>query len=48
MESRKLFGFVVGVLLFLLTLVLGTYAFYTLKIGNTDVTFNIGDSYFFL
>ena len=47
MDSRKLFGFAVGVLLFLLTLVLGTYAFYTLKIGNTAVTFNIGDSYFF-
>ena len=47
MDSRKLLGFAIGVLLFLATLLFGTYAFYNWKSGNTDVTFNIGDSYFY-
>ena len=47
MESRKLLGFAIGVLLFLITILFGAYAFYSWKSGNTDVTFNIGDSYFY-
>ena len=47
MDSRKLFGFAVGVVLFLLTVLVGANAFYTWKSGNKDVTFNIGDSYFY-
>ena len=47
MDSRKLLGFAIGVLLFLATLLFGTFAFYSWKSGNTDVTFNIGDSYFY-
>ena len=33
--------------MFICTVLLGTYAVYSWKSGNTDVTFSIGDSYFY-
>ncbi len=48
MEVRKkIFGGVLGVFLFVCTILLGSYASYTWKSKDTDVTFNIGDAYFY-
>ena len=47
MQKRKVIGAVLGFIFFCLTIIVSTFAFYTWKSGNTDVTFNIGDSYFY-
>ena len=47
MDSRKLLGTIIGFILFGLTITLASFAFYTWRGSNTDVTFNIGDSYFY-
>ena len=40
MRSRKVIGGIIGVLMFICTVLLGTYAVYSWKSGNTDVTFS--------
>ena len=47
MNRRKLLGTIIGIILFMITVISFTYAFYSWRSSDTDVTFNINDSYFY-
>ena len=46
-KNKKLLGTIIGLLLFSITVTFFTYANYAWRSKNTDVTFSIGDSYFY-
>ena len=46
-DKRKLFGTILGLIMFSLTIVSLTYAYYSWRSSNTVVTFNIQDNVFF-
>ena len=46
MNKRKLIGFIIGLVLFSITITSLSYAYYSWKSSNTDITFNINDQYF--
>ena len=46
-DKRKFFGTILGIIIFIITALSITYAFYNWKSSDTPVTFNISDSYFF-
>ena len=47
LKYRKLIGTILGLILFSITVISITYAYYSWRSSNTDVTFNIDDSYFY-
>ena len=46
-DKRKLFGTILGLIMFALTIVSITYAYYSWRSSNTIVTFNIQDNIFY-
>ena len=46
-DKRKLLGFIIGVLLFAVSVASLTFAYYNWKSDNTDVSFVMNDSYFY-
>ena len=47
MDKRKIYGSILGGIIFLITILSFTYAFYYWRSSNTIVTFNISDSQFY-
>ena len=45
--KRKILGAIIGILLFAATVVSFTYAYYSWRSSNTNITFNINDTYFY-
>ncbi|MBQ6476826.1 MAG: InlB B-repeat-containing protein [Bacilli bacterium] len=46
-NKRKLIGFIVGLIMFAITVTSLTYAYYQWQSSNTNITFNVDDSYFY-
>ena len=46
-DKRKLFGTILGIIMFALTIISITYAYYSWKSSETTVTFNIDDDIFY-
>ena len=46
-NKRKIIGFIVGLILFSITVTSLSYAYYSWQSSNTDITFNINDQYFY-
>ena len=47
MNRRKVIGAILGLILFSITVISITYAYYSWRSSNTDITFSIDDSYFY-
>ncbi len=46
-DKKKLIGFILGLIMFSITVTSLTYAYYSWQSANTDITFNINDQYFY-